>query len=244
MAPDEKFQLIRVLPHLLLLADGDTSESSKGSGACNVFKKYKSKLLPIQKIICKYPVVPLYGDMTITAIYILERASNYDEGTMKNVWSNQADNIVSAGYDIVTYWPSIRTEFEEYSTEWATHTAYLRKTKFVKELVPEMIELSNKTVSIIANGVSVISSWNSKLMMMMAWKYTHPNQNADPEASNTSQIGGGDNASQSRMSISGLSGKYMLNICNIYIYIYSLVLNFFSLALSKFYPFALCSSTM
>lgn len=88
---EEKFRLIRFLPHLLYLADAvsvsGTTNLPSVSGAAplsmdhfkpfNAFKSKKFASAQIKALFKRYPVVPLFGDMHITMIFVLERCPNF-----------------------------------------------------------------------------------------------------------------------------------------------------------------------
>ena len=70
LMPDEKYRLIRSLPHLMLLIDGEMEESGKPSGilgkVVNVFKDKRVRLTPLQAIFKSYPVrVPCFPAVLI-----------------------------------------------------------------------------------------------------------------------------------------------------------------------------------
>ena len=57
VTPDERFGLIRLVPHIMVIIDGDLSDLK----SINVFTFKKINLSSIQKVLRRYPVVPLFG---------------------------------------------------------------------------------------------------------------------------------------------------------------------------------------
>ncbi|KAJ1406706.1 hypothetical protein B484DRAFT_404062 [Ochromonadaceae sp. CCMP2298] len=105
VTPEEQFRLLRVLPYLLLVADGEADDVK----SFNVFKTGKIKLSNLQKIFKRFPVVPLYGDMTIVMEYVLRRSGHY-ETKMGTSWGRgpidgepEASKPL-APYDLVAQW--------------------------------------------------------------------------------------------------------------------------------------------
>ena len=103
ITPDDKYCLLRALPHLLLLVDGDTEEGS-GSGGYNVFKQKKVKLDKAKQYFKQFPVLPMYGDMPIRPEVILQRAPHYDVATMGIAWGGgEPDKNTTAFYQLKTH---------------------------------------------------------------------------------------------------------------------------------------------
>jgi hypothetical protein len=121
LLPDEKYKLIRAMPHIMLLLDWEGDDNS----SFNIFKQKKVtvlvitstshvlkmlvesqqlpnprcfpseqgiKLQTLQKLFKQFPVVPEYGDMAITLTYILQRAPHYNKETMGASWGEEPDS--------------------------------------------------------------------------------------------------------------------------------------------------------
>lgn len=186
VTPDEKFGLIRLVPHLMVIVDGDSSDAK----SFNVFKKSNAHAL--QRILKRYPVVPLFGDMTITVLYILERAQHFNRGALGDSWtldtsafngSKYADADMNPDYDIRVHWASIRTEYSSFAVLFTNFVNQLSRSNHdpSKEQVSSnsplgraVLESSKIACDLTLKGISLLSQWKVQVLMMMAWKYSHP----------------------------------------------------------------------
>ncbi|KAJ1446360.1 cytoplasmic fragile-X interacting family-domain-containing protein [Pelagophyceae sp. CCMP2097] len=173
LTPDEKYRLIRSLPHLLLLIDGAKLDDKAAPGAktTNVFKDKRIKLAPIQAIFKQYPVVPEYGDMSMTMIIILQRSPHWD-ASMDRPWGGEPDKKVEARYSLPTHWPEIK----------ASHASFLaRFTKAVEELAAYKFQKGMPATKyaefisrLVIDGFKMLQTWTCMILDMHHWKLTHP----------------------------------------------------------------------
>lgn len=170
MLPDEKFRLVRVLPYLVLLVDGELDDA-KGM---NVFKTNKIKLPILQKVFKRTPVVPLFGDMIVTLAFILEKSPHYDKKTMASNWGGDPDPKTVAQYDLRSYWDAIRSSYSQYMLKFAAAMNRNEKYPFKKVLDEASLELANDAYSLVLDGFQKLSRWTSLLQQTLAWKYGHP----------------------------------------------------------------------
>jgi cytoplasmic FMR1 interacting protein len=169
LTPDEWFRLLRVVPYLLLLADGDQD----GGGSFSIFKTNKIKLSSVQKLLKRYPVVPLYGDMCITIEYVLQQSVHYDKQSMGSVWG-AADSDKLTHYDIKTHWKEIRESFSQFSVSFVAIVNKCKQTVFKKLLNEVNIDSCSEIFHLVCSGFQKLSKWKIALFQMLAWKYTHP----------------------------------------------------------------------
>eukprot|EP01038_Epipyxis_sp_PR26KG_P007795 gene7795-10589_t len=175
--PDEKFRYIRVLPYLMLLADCEL-EDNKGM---NIFKTSKIKSNLLQKIFRKNPVVPLYGDMSLTLEFILGLSPHYDSTTMGASWGSQSDPKVAALYNLRSHWETIRDSYSQYMVRLTYSLNRLENYPFQKTMNEVNIELSRDTYDIIKEGFLKLSKWTSLVKQMLTWKYNNPASPDDNE---------------------------------------------------------------
>lgn len=176
MLPDEKFQILRVLPYFLWMIDGNGTDAK----SLNAFKQYKSRLGPIQKLCRMFPIVPIYGDVTIGNLFILQKCDHFDINTMLNQWSPSTENINDVGYDITNSWESIKKSYADYTNRLTVllMKAIKSKDSFSKSNDEKNIIIAEEVVAIVKEGLLLLSSYNCRLKLFFAWKYTHP---ATPE---------------------------------------------------------------
>ncbi len=73
LLPTEKHTLLRSLPYLIYLMDSDDKKNG-----LNAFKSKKIQLEKAQKFLKQKPVIPLYMDMQISAVFILQRCAHWN----------------------------------------------------------------------------------------------------------------------------------------------------------------------
>ena len=112
--PEEKFRLIRYLPFAFFVIDHIGSEPNMRQ--CNAFKLKRMTEKRVTDIFCRYPVVPLFGDMHLTLIYILQRCPNFR--TMTDVDIN-----------VVSTWGGVLPVEDAYSAAQAGSAASSERNK-------------------------------------------------------------------------------------------------------------------
>ena len=109
MLPDERMGLIRMIPHLMVLMDGevndpksfnvfqgnsgsgfsfDTSAMGGKRGSASTGVVISSSAL--QKVLKRFPVVPLYADVTLVLVNVLERAPHFNRVQLGDAWGANA----------------------------------------------------------------------------------------------------------------------------------------------------------
>ena len=190
VTPDERFGLIRLVPHIMVIIDGDLSDLK----SINVFTFKKLNLSSIQKVLRRYPVVPLYGDMSITLYYILERAQHFNRLTLGDTYGfdfsvgGKGTEIESnADYDLTVNWLKMRNDFSRFTVQFSMFLNQLARSKHDKIIDHMDSLLSNSPVgqSILATakiasdlslkGLELLSNMKVQVLLVMSWKYTHPN---------------------------------------------------------------------
>jgi len=171
--PDEKFKLLRVLPHFLLLIDGSDHEGKE----INVFSTKlidRLKIQNMQVLLKELPVVPLYCDISVTLSDVLETLEGHYNASMGNSWGADPDNKIIEKYNIVTHWPTIRSTYSKYLTRFTAAINKLEKYPFRKMFDEVNIELAKDSYNMCLDGFKLLSEWSAIAHESMAWKYTHP----------------------------------------------------------------------
>ncbi len=80
------------------------------------------KLGAVQKLVKEYPVVPLYGDMPITLVYILHRIPHFiaDKATLGPAWGEVPEARVVAHYNLSTHWGAIKDSYNSYTNKFTS----------------------------------------------------------------------------------------------------------------------------
>ena len=187
VTPDEKFRLIRVVPHLMVLIDGDPLEPKSQ----NVFKRHNASAM--QKIFKRYPILPLHADMSITLLKVLERAPHYNKSSIGTAWGSDASMTSTGGkiadlesypeYDLKSHWSVIREEFPIYAVhltafsnqyERSNHDALKNNILSDSPQGLAVLKAADTASKLALRGLSLLSKWKSHILLSMAWKYTHP----------------------------------------------------------------------
>jgi cytoplasmic FMR1 interacting protein len=165
---DEKYRLVRSLPQLMLLIDGDLGDSVK---SVNVFKDKRISLTPLQSIFRTYPVVPECGDMSMTMLIILQRSPHWDDN-MDISWGGNTDRRIVSHYSLPSQWSNIKLQHQEYMP-------YLAQT--LTEVTTYLLKKDTATAKyaafvskIVLDGFKLLQSWTCAVLESYHWKLTHP----------------------------------------------------------------------
>lgn len=187
VSADERFRLIRVVPHLMVLIDGDPLEPKSQ----NVFKRHNASV--IQKLFKRYPILPLHADMSITLLTVLERAPHFHRSSMGSTWGSDAslnstvnkygDLESYPDYDLKIHWSLIREEFSTYAVhltafvnqyERCNHDALKKNLNSVSPQGCAVLKSAESASKLALRGLCLLSKWKAHVLLSMAWKYNHP----------------------------------------------------------------------
>eukprot|EP01132_Coremiostelium_polycephalum_P008287 gene8287-10183_t len=161
--PSEKNCLLRVMPFVLFLIDGEDSKHS-------LLKNKNVNISRYAKIFRKHPVVPLYGDMQITLESLVDRAPHYEKA-----WcTNSLDSKIAQDYELIHMVDQIRAHYNEYSARFAN---LVNEIKASKQRSPnETLPINDTDIkNIIITGLTFLSDWTTRVLHQSAWKYSKPN---------------------------------------------------------------------
>lgn len=161
--PNERFALLRTIPYVMFLLDGDQ---------INVFSHKSVNWSRLKVIFKDNPVVPLYGDMQTTLDHVLAQAPNFRSSNWESFDPTRADPKVAAKYLIVRNMERYRTEYRNFLTLWQT-SVNSRRLKTTAE--------NSISFNLAMNGLSLLSSWTGDVLSQTAWKYASPNTSVRPQ---------------------------------------------------------------
>jgi cytoplasmic FMR1 interacting protein len=190
MTPDEKFGFIRLIPHLMVLLDGDVTDPK----SFNIFNTKKIAISTLQKLMKRYTVVPLHADMSITLLYILERCPHFNFFTVGDTWGSYSNTGVKgkiekgieSEYDIRFDWLTIKSDYSHFLVQFTAYMNQLSKTSYCSIIDNEslnamssdefsLLEAAKIAMELSLKGFTLLSQWKAQLQLTLAWKYTHPN---------------------------------------------------------------------
>lgn len=161
--PNERFSLLRVIPYVMFLMDGEGR---------NVFSHKHINWPRIKQLFKDNPVVPLYGDMQTTLDHVLANAPNFRSSNWESFDPARADPKVRNKYLIIRNMDRYRSEYRNFLTTWQT------------SLNSRKLHPADHTISYNAamNGLFLLSSWTGDVLSQTAWKYASPNILVQPAA--------------------------------------------------------------
>ena len=184
---DEKFGKIRLIPHIMVIIDGAADDLK----SINVFTNKKLNLPGIQKLLKSYPILPLYGDMTLTLHHILQLAPHYNKlliaGTFGFDYADGGKNCEIEShpdYNIRTNWSQIRLNYSKYIAQYQLFINQLMRSKHYDTPIDvistssygqHVLNTAENATELCVQGLALLSQWKTYVLLMMAWKYTHPN---------------------------------------------------------------------
>lgn len=193
VTPDEKFGFIRLIPHLMVLLDGDVTDPK----SFNIFNTKKAAISTLQKLMKRYTVVPLHADMSITLLYILERCPHFNFFTVGETWGSytntgfhekkgKTEKGIEPDYDLSFDWQATKTDYSQFVVLFTAYLNQLSKTNYYSLIDNgslnamtsdefSILEAARIAMNLSLKGFALLSQWKSQLQLTLAWKYTHPN---------------------------------------------------------------------
>eukprot|EP01125_Pyxidicula_operculata_P015482 TRINITY_DN5257_c0_g2_i2.p1 TRINITY_DN5257_c0_g2~~TRINITY_DN5257_c0_g2_i2.p1 ORF type:complete len:935 (+),score=184.13 TRINITY_DN5257_c0_g2_i2:17-2821(+) len=161
--PEEKFCFIRVAPLLLFFVD--VFDDPKRSLA----KTKELNAGVVQKIIRKWPVVPLCGDTFIPTADVLK-----DSPSFRAFPDFLAPPAKIPAYDLVSYSSEARNDHNHFVSTFKDAMINL------KELQRRKLEISwdfsKELFRMTTRGFKLLSDWTAAILGQVAYKYANPNK--------------------------------------------------------------------
>ena len=199
LTPQERFQHLRVIPHLLLLADGSADDPRSFS----VFKSHsKTRLAQLQRVLISegHGVLPLYGEMAVTVEAVLEKSGHFDKETMAPLWVPSSSSTAAAHIDFdlssPSHWDAARNTYSSFTAQLAALTSRIRiQQEYDKDEVGARVRalfsldgsglastpsdsqttaLAREASEVVVRGLQLLSRWSSEVCLFIACKTTRP----------------------------------------------------------------------
>jgi len=174
LTPEERFRLLRVIPHGLALADGDAEDPKS-------FSVFRSSRLPqpgLQKLLRRHPVLPLYADMVLSTEFVLQKAPHFDKQAMGAAWLNDAsgDARAAAIHNICSGWDSARDASTQITAQLALllNKLHGEDRNVERVLSDDNAQLAQEVFALVCLGFQRLSEWTASIQLALAWKYAHP----------------------------------------------------------------------
>jgi len=162
--PEERHTYHRVVPYIFILIDADEKK-----GGINIFKtSYPKKFQKVFKI---FPIIPLYGDMRVEVMLVLQQCHHWED-EMESQWENRKKMRLERNYELTYHRDAIRAEYRQRLCEFTT---LLNEVKVYQQLsktiTPEMLE---KIFTCILSCLKALSNWSAKVIEQSSWKFANP----------------------------------------------------------------------
>ena len=192
---DILYAYIRTMPYFFVLLDGPLEDIKN-----NVFLNKKLKLPAIQKLFKTYPIVPVYHDMTLQLVTVLELAPHFNKTTMYNLYAESAESKhFIAEYNLLSYWKTIREEHvkciaqlqflinkyqlsqehissiysspnQHNNTRGGVNNKVHESAVFLKLVEPKYIDYAQEIFDSVLLCMKLIHKWKFYLMQIFAYK--------------------------------------------------------------------------
>ena len=209
---NEKFGCIRLIPHIMVIIDGAATDPK----SINVFTFKKLNLSGLQKILKSYPLLPLYGDMTLTLHHILALAPHYNKlviggnfGFDYGVGGKSCEIDSHPDYNIKSNWSQIRSNYTKFTIQFQLFINQISRSRHydisadissISSYGQQILNSAKIATELSIEGLSLLSQWRTYVLLMMTWKYKHPNaKKVLIPRNNYSSISNGDNISKSQV---------------------------------------------
>ena len=188
LRPEEHFKLLRVIPYLMLLTEGNSSTSDKNS--FNIFETKAIRVHALQKLYKAFPVIQLYGEATITVDHIFQSSIHFaavshhwvvngvrveQDATDRDDLTTVLPSDISDEYDLLSpRWKALRKIFNEYTARLTVTMHRYSVIKFQNVLDAVTVATSKEVTNLVMEGFRHLSNWNILIRKSVAWKYTSP----------------------------------------------------------------------
>jgi len=160
----EKHMLLRVVPYLIYLMDSDDKDGF------NVFKNKKLRMDRVLKIYKTCPVVPLYGDMRISVLWVLKQCVHWQD-EMAQQWVTSKEGKLDRNYLLSYHRERIRKEYNEYTSQYISMFNSVKGAQAANRPVTSLLPDVFKHV---LHGLKLLNAWTAKVIEQSAWKYDNP----------------------------------------------------------------------
>ncbi len=170
MKPDEFNMLVISIAYFMLILDG----RSDVYNSIDVFQYKKIDVPKIRELFLRYPIIPLYFEVTINLLNVIERSSHFDRVTMSQDWGDLVPDATIAIHNVSAQWSRIKNEFMEFAPKLIMLLHNIENFSFTKSLDVHTIERAKVVYNMTKEGLQYLHKWNSVIIRSMAWKYSHP----------------------------------------------------------------------
>lgn len=173
LLPSDEFKALRIVPFLFYLLDTEVrQDASSKKKEINVFRHKGADLGFFKKLFKQAPVVPLYGDMHISVLFVLRQCPHWDEDDMLAEWTTAQPEKLARNYLLTSHHDTIRAEYNKLTADFA---ALLNETKAYqaseKQITPQMLD---KILATVLGGLKLVAQWSARVLNQCAWKYANP----------------------------------------------------------------------
>jgi len=155
--PDEKHQLFRSMACGLYLIDCTNNPKN------NIYKLKQLDIKRLDKLMKKLPVVPLFGDMHVTLMSIVQQSPLFDAN--QSHWVSGTDKeelrVAEVEYDITK-------KVEGFKAERDVLLCQLRLSESTDS------QNNEKMIDLAVRALRTLSNWTATIKELYAWKLAHP----------------------------------------------------------------------
>jgi cytoplasmic FMR1 interacting protein len=187
--PREKWSLLRGMCVCLLTLGWYDEQSVYNEKAAKKLFSSDIDFDHLQQLLKSHPVIPLFGDMQLAPVQLLEKAPWFTrmkaEGKLlfelpAKASGKTLDDYVSE-YDLSEKMAMVRDHFDRYGARLTSLLASIKPFFARGQSVPEAQAVYVKDM--ILTGLRFLSTWSEMVLKLVAWKYARPYQGADVSAS-------------------------------------------------------------
>ena len=170
MTPREENMFLLSIPYLMILLDGIVDDHR----TINIFQYSELDVDRIKVILLRHPVIPVFHEVCVNVLNVLERSSNFDRISMSNDWGGKLPDSTLSFYNISTQWLQIKEEYVTFTPKLITLLHDLKNFKFLKSVDSLTIRRAKMVYDVTKQGLKYLCAWNNAISRAVAWKYSHP----------------------------------------------------------------------
>ncbi|KAI8914667.1 cytoplasmic fragile-X interacting family-domain-containing protein [Gorgonomyces haynaldii] len=168
--PDERHQYLRALAFATSLIDGDTEER-------DITKRKHLKLDRLGKLFKSFPIVPLYGDISILLSTILGKMPHLQQ----TKWDLYDEEVIALSKNYL-----LGFQMDQARQEFKANVSNLLELSQIAKKSDLLAQDQQRVYEIVLRALKCLSLFSMNIKEQTAFKFTHPFTSQDPKYAETS----------------------------------------------------------
>ena len=107
LRPHEENMFLLSIPYFMILVDGNIDDHH----SINIFQDNTLDIGRIKTVLVRHPVIPVFREIYVDVLNVLERSNHFDKISMSNDWGGTLPDTTLSFHNISTQWLRIKEEY-------------------------------------------------------------------------------------------------------------------------------------